>query len=1216
MRKKIKKIKYFLPFFALLFIVGAVFGYDNLITHPQISAAATNIYQNYTGKTLSQEQITWIILGSVDEDAFPRYLNHYYDPTTGIGLNDIDERFGQVNGISAKEWAQTQTGWVANAGDYSEPAILQNYRNGNKERAYQGIGHILHLMQDMSVPAHTRNDSHSQGDPYENWAKQNGSIDFKRLGFIPIQSIDQTFDELALYSHNNFFSEDTIRDVSKFKTKRIFNDGKYRTYLISNINGDEYYLAFSDNPDVINPVYAIDDPQIHSDYWNLLSPKAVGYSAGVIDYFVKQFEQIDAEKQAKKFNLLANSVVGLSSVKSNIGYMWGDIAMIASTPLSNVAMALMDAYDSAMVFYINFLPAQLSGLISTNAQPEGQGMTQTASQPLPEPTLQPATAQPQPETIIAVDPIAYEVPIVPVVVDAPSAQDIAQDIPVSPSDAPLLEVVETSASEFTTSDVVNSADLSTATTTTPVYHGSAYVSGVSPDALVATPPEEDQEPLSFFAASTTTDTTATSTDSTATSTPDTVTDTATTTEEVIDTATSTEPVIIVEPEIIDGAPIVINEIAWMGTKAAANDEWIELYNKTNSDIDFDLDPANKWTLESKSQKFSVTLKGVIPAKGYFLLERTVSTTTDQAENMVYSSHKGVLVDSYPEGNLYLKQKTTNGTTTVDYIDFGYWLFASKKEERRSLERVSPHASGASQSNWKTYSEALTPPFAKDAKDGDILGTPGMKNSVTGYYTPTRSIAEDTVWRKAYSPYYVSPLELSISNNATLTIEPGTVVKFASTAGMNVYGALRAEGTGEEPIIFTSFSDDEVDGIDSNQNGSATKPNPADWSAIHFYNITIPSVVSYAHMKYGGQLVNRKITGVLATSGARPRITDSVFDKNYMVALYVEDGAHPFITRNTIKNTTAPEDTYSEMYYGAGIRIADASSTADIIANIFEDNRIGISSESATSTPLIVKDNIFTSNWKNGEFTRSYGDLNLENTNNRDSEHKGGFYIYLVARDEQVKTLRADTMPYILRNGITITEGGALTIEPGTVIKSIANPVIVRGVLKAQGTAERPIIFTASADDSDGYDSGDGRALVSGAWKNIQFIGATSSDSILEYVHIRYGGSGENLCPYAYFGGPCMGYKGALLIQDASPTISHATFDKNLAIAVFIEGNSWPTIANSDIRNTKEAIKNSRETIGGIGISIGTESASVLTEDFLKAANNTFTNNLKDVVYRP
>ncbi|MBU2416696.1 hypothetical protein KKA89_01745, partial [Patescibacteria group bacterium] len=131
----------------LLLFTVVVFGYDHLITHPKLTNGAITIYNNQTSNKLTNQQQNWIVEGSIAEDTDPRYLNHYYDPTTGQGLN---------GGISAKQWAQVQ-GSIS--GDYSEKAILENYKQGNYKRAYQGVGHILHLIQDMSVPAHTRNDS-------------------------------------------------------------------------------------------------------------------------------------------------------------------------------------------------------------------------------------------------------------------------------------------------------------------------------------------------------------------------------------------------------------------------------------------------------------------------------------------------------------------------------------------------------------------------------------------------------------------------------------------------------------------------------------------------------------------------------------------------------------------------------------------------------------------------------------------------------------------------------------------------------------------------------------------------------------------------------------------------------------------------------------------------------------------------------------------------
>ena len=66
--------------------------------------------------------------------------------------------------------------------------------------------------------------------------------------------------------------------------------------------------------------------------------------------------------------------------------------------------------------------------------------------------------------------------------------------------------------------------------------------------------------------------------------------------------------------------VVINEIAWMGTAASPSDEWIELYNNTDQDIDL-----AGWTLAATTGTLNIALNGSISAHGYFLLERTDDT---------------------------------------------------------------------------------------------------------------------------------------------------------------------------------------------------------------------------------------------------------------------------------------------------------------------------------------------------------------------------------------------------------------------------------------------------------------------------------------------------------------------------------------------------------------------------------------------------------------
>ena len=65
-------------------------------------------------------------------------------------------------------------------------------------------------------------------------------------------------------------------------------------------------------------------------------------------------------------------------------------------------------------------------------------------------------------------------------------------------------------------------------------------------------------------------------------------------------------------------PVVINEIAWMGTKASANDEWVELKNVSTSTISM-----GGWELVNQSEKIKVIFKSgaKIGADGFYLLER-------------------------------------------------------------------------------------------------------------------------------------------------------------------------------------------------------------------------------------------------------------------------------------------------------------------------------------------------------------------------------------------------------------------------------------------------------------------------------------------------------------------------------------------------------------------------------------------------------------------
>jgi len=75
--------------------------------------------------------------------------------------------------------------------------------------------------------------------------------------------------------------------------------------------------------------------------------------------------------------------------------------------------------------------------------------------------------------------------------------------------------------------------------------------------------------------------------------------------------------VLLIPIPVMAANILINEIAWMGTEASGNDEWLELFNNSTGEINL-----GGWKIEANDGSPKINLDGIIPANGYFLLERT------------------------------------------------------------------------------------------------------------------------------------------------------------------------------------------------------------------------------------------------------------------------------------------------------------------------------------------------------------------------------------------------------------------------------------------------------------------------------------------------------------------------------------------------------------------------------------------------------------------
>ena len=91
-----------------------------------------------------------------------------------FGVLHEDPRFMQSEMvqrlINVVMWRGKKT--IARKIVYDAMLQLENKAKGDKEKAMFALGHILHLIEDSSVPDHTRNDPHPNDSPYEKWTSK------------------------------------------------------------------------------------------------------------------------------------------------------------------------------------------------------------------------------------------------------------------------------------------------------------------------------------------------------------------------------------------------------------------------------------------------------------------------------------------------------------------------------------------------------------------------------------------------------------------------------------------------------------------------------------------------------------------------------------------------------------------------------------------------------------------------------------------------------------------------------------------------------------------------------------------------------------------------------------------------------------------------------------------------------------------------------------
>lgn len=531
----------------------------------------------------------------------------------------------------------------------------------------------------------------------------------------------------------------------------------------------------------------------------------------------------------------------------------------------------------------------------------------------------------------------------------------------------------------------------------------------------------------------------------------------------------------VEPELKEqpSQTVVINEIAWMGTQANSTDEWIELYNNTEEEIDL-----SGWFLKATDGTPEIELTGIISPNDFYLLERTDDTTvSDIPADQIYTGALGnegeelELWRKDEEGNLILVDKVScKKDTEGNCLEW----FAGDNLTKQTMERIK--LSKSDFDNWANNN--LITRNGLDVQNNPINGTPKAENSVSKTSTqisgslPFNEFNEITLTLLG-SPYLIQNT-LTVLENTTLTVEPGVALKFKDNAGLEVKGTLKAIGGENKEITFTSLSP------------------PAYWQGIYFSQTSFNSELNWTIVRYGKRSIgeppailvdNSSITfrnSILENytdRGIKLVNSNSLIEKvNFLgggitistVGIEIRNGSP------TIKNC----DLIKNNKHGIFIAFLTGEALPIIEGNNFEENENSIY---ALNPNVIFKSNRAKNNILNGILIRCYFSQNL--------------------------TWFLNDIPYVVEGFLEVETGITLLINPGVIVKFKSSAYFkIKGTLLAQGSEEDPIVFTSLRDDYGGDTNNDGIITSPGAgnWGGLTFISG-SDNSVLKNVIVSYGG---------------------------------------------------------------------------------------------------------------
>ena len=1163
--------------FLSLFYFNISFAYEPETTHAGLTDQIVQFYNLNFENDLTDNDKELLIRGSIEEDQPSlKVINHFYDPVRNIGINDSR---------TAKDWALQG---LDEENSFSWHVALDKYAKGDRDGAMIALGHVLHLIEDMSVPDHTRNDPHigvgpagffTGESPYEHWSSDNQNREslsglgqkILNAGFVPHKffNLEKAFDFLANYSNNNFFSQDTIENSSfKYDKPLIFKIDGYYGLSTDILTGETFKVVRAvvlDNGEYVFSLHTDNDTSVLSEYFSRLSRQAILTGAGVVELFFREAEKArsaflaEQKDKQKKLQEEAAAIVARLGGANRIALVREGLSDIFIKPVVSGATVATNSFKGGSKIALS-ASGNISSMVAFTAKSLASVTVQKISEtlsydrlysflkekqdilsPLNQASLISSNVlndsqNDQPDTALSA----------PVISSVVTQEDDLPDVVVTPSVS--IDDVQTQLVLLgnSLSDFQNSLN----TQIDQIVSSPQVAQNNNTSSVLAYNP-----PYGFIGFG-----------------------------QGGSNPTSPEPVISSSQSAQSSA----------STPAVEDEESSEMIvvntDVTAPDVPIVTSPINNYITSSET----VTFEGTAEASSI------ISTSLSSAASSVSSSGNWTIELSLQNGLNNISFFATDSSQNISSST----VFSVTRDNTAPSFSVSVDQCQGSISTNDDMCILISPDvdISLSSTDQDIsyfsLDIDGVYSTTTApSISSTISLGDDVL-------ISASAIDTVGNRSATTTLSlfvdsMPVVINEVAWAGTS---ATRSE---DEWIELYNRLDHDVS-LDNFVLYSASDQTPY---------ISLSGTISAG----GFYLIERKNTGETDESSESPI-------KNITADLWTDFGGG-------LSNS------------GENLKLSVASTTVDEVSLCA--SWCGGSTSNYTSMERYDVDSSGeTSNWssnltviKNGTNTDNgivYGTPKARNS-----------VTHLINRGQDIAsdlTLSSENSPYIMMNNtqLDISAGSTLSIDPGVVIKMLSSSrILVAGNIILSGTESSPVVITSFEDDTyggdlnaDGICGQDGGATCPsfGSWYGVELANTSSGSSFLNSI-LRYGGKDGNTSTVK---------KSLIYVDSVSPNISSTTVeyaevyglylknssanvsnltarfnqDDSQATGVYVLGG-FPNISNSNISQNRFGLRNfssglvaTNNTISN-NSDLGFYSNGVISGYF---SGNSLSSNSKDYIY--